>query len=108
MSNHIEKQEPTLIEQIENILTTTNFDKTWIGFPTEIKNKIYFSAKGRDLDIVKKFRDTFGGTSIAGSVKTIKRKMFSKKNGGYTIVYTIEEMQNILEQIEEASNKEVR
>jgi len=88
MCNHLEKTEHTLIEQIENILNDKNFDHTWIGFPTEIKNKIYFSAKGRDLDIAKKFRDTFGGTAIAGSVKTINRKMFSKKNGGYTIVYT--------------------
>ena len=98
----------TLIKQIENILANTNFDKTWIGYPVEVKNKIYFSAKGRDRDIVKKFRDIFGGTAIAGSVKTINRKMFSKKNGGYTIIYTTEEMQSILEQIEEVANKEVK
>ncbi len=108
MSTPIEQKELTLIQKIENILGNEDFANTWIGFPTEIKNKIYFSAKGRDRDIAKKFRDTFGGTAIAGSVKTINRKMFSKKNGGYTIVYTTEEMQSILEQIEEVANKEVK
>jgi len=97
----------TTVEQIDNILKNKDFGKTWIGFPTEIDNKIYFSAKGRDLDIVKMFRDIFGGTAIAGSVKTISKKMFYKKNGGYSIVYTIEEMKYILEQIDKNSNGEV-
>lgn len=101
MSSYDKQKKQTIVEQIENILKNENFGKTWIGFPKEIDKKIYFSAKGRDLDIIKMFRDIFGGTSIAGSVKSISKKIFWKKNGGYSIVYTIEEMQNILKEIEE-------
>lgn len=92
-----------MIQQVEKILENANFDKSvWIGFPTLKDNKVYFSAKGRDLNVVKKFRDIFGGTSVAGSVKTISKKMYKKDNGGFTITYTEAEMKNILIDIEEA------
>lgn len=91
-----------MIDQIEKILENANFDKgAWIGFPVVKDNKVYFSAKGRDLYVAKKFRDIFGGTSIAGSVKVISKKMYRKDNGGFTITYAKEEMKNILEEMEE-------
>ena len=90
-----------MIGRIEAILEKQNFGKTWIGFPKEAKGKVYFSAKGRDLDVLKMFRDTFGGTAIAGSVKSIGKRMFRKEKGGYSISYTTEEMQQILKRMEE-------
>ena len=75
-----------MIDQINKKLENTKFyGNCWIGYPAIKNSKVYFNAKGRDYDIIKNFRDTFGVTSIAGSVKKISSHLHQKYNGFYLI-----------------------
>ncbi len=83
-------------KQIERVLEKNEFTgKTWMGYPTIKDNNVYINAKGRDLDIVKMFRDIFGGTANAGSVKVISKFLRRKENGFY-LVLSVDRMEEIL------------
>ncbi len=76
-----------MTNEIENILKATNLDNgVWMGYPEVKDGQVYINAKGRDLNIVKAFRDTFGGTANAGSVKVISKLLRRKENGFYFVI----------------------
>jgi len=92
-----------LLQEIEKQLESYTFKAgTWIGYPSIKDDSVYFNAKGRDLDVAKAFRDCFGGTAIAGSVKTIS-KHIKRKEGGYTIGYSVSEIETMIQEIKEVA-----
>ena len=87
-------------KQIEEILGNANFtNAVWIGYPIIKDGKVYINAKGRNLYVVQNFRDIFGGTSNAGSVKVLSR-LLMKKEKGYCFILDKKRMEEILKGIE--------